>query len=125
MQTLVSKPRVPPDQPMDALPLDLRVNVDVAVSAPTGALLLEHAGLDLDSLDCKIRVLARGAFCTARQGLDLRPSSAGAALEGRAPNAVPGAFVGARAGKGTGGRSGACARRGSRCGSWYRYGHEG
>lgn len=76
----------------------------MVVTVHASALLLEHAGLDLDSLDSEVAVLARGALGAARHGLDCSPLTAGAALEGGSSNAVPGTLVGTGAGKSTLGR---------------------
>lgn len=77
----------------------------VVVTVQASALLLEHAGLDLDSLDSEVGVLARGALSATRQGLGFCPLTAGAALEGGPSNAVPGTLVGTGTGESTLGRS--------------------
>ena len=66
-------------------------------------------------LDIEILSLAGIALCTGGHLLLFGPLAAGAALERRAANAVPGTFAVARSGQGTR-RAGAGARRGSRAG---------
>lgn len=75
-------------------------------------------------LDIEVLSLAGIALSTGGQLLLVGPLAAGAALERRAANAVPGTFAVARSGQGTR-RAGAGARRGSRAGTGRRAGRAG